>query len=64
MMISTGSHGNDSAAPAVAIFVANSLISGYASCDPKTKELIDAFEVNIVPYANPDGYHHAHTVVS
>lgn len=62
MMISAGGHGNDSTAPAVAIFVAYSFITGYGS-DAKITKLINAFDVNIIPYANPDGYHRAHKKV-
>lgn len=63
IMINAASHGNDTGTPAVAVYIANQLITSYKT-DPTIKKLLDTFEVRIVPVVNPDGYHYARTVVS
>jgi len=50
-----GEHAREWISTATIVYIADKLISGYAS-DPSIKCLVDNYEIVLLPVANPDGY--------
>ncbi|RWS25052.1 carboxypeptidase B-like protein, partial [Leptotrombidium deliense] len=57
--IDAGIHAREWAAPITSLYIANELVSNY-NTDPSIKKLVDSFEWQILPSANPDGYEYSH----
>uniref|UniRef100_A0A0N5AUE8 Peptidase_M14 domain-containing protein n=1 Tax=Syphacia muris TaxID=451379 RepID=A0A0N5AUE8_9BILA len=60
IFIDAGIHAREWIAPAVAVYVANQLITKYGRQENITK-MVDKFDWYIVPVANPDGYEYSMT---
>ncbi|XP_062583670.1 carboxypeptidase B-like [Saccostrea cucullata] len=58
--IEAGIHAREWIAPATAIYIINTLLTGYGS-DPVVTRLMEEFDWHILPSANPDGYEYSHT---
>uniref|UniRef100_A0A1B0DLT4 Peptidase M14 domain-containing protein n=1 Tax=Phlebotomus papatasi TaxID=29031 RepID=A0A1B0DLT4_PHLPP len=60
ILIEAGSHGREWIAPAVAMWILNTLAQGIGKNDPQS-EIYRSVDWLVVPVLNPDGYEYTHT---
>jgi predicted deacylase len=62
-LIVAAHHCREIGTPVAVLYAIDQLLNGYAS-DPRSRALVDGYELWFVPVVNPDGYHHVFTADS
>lgn len=63
LWVDSGIHAREWISTSTGIYLINQLSTGYRENKSEVMEILNRFDVHILPVVNPDGYDHTHTKV-